>query len=63
MHFFIFQSKILPRSYIADFSAITFHAYGREIRVHGFSTLFSCFCYFCNLNRQDTTLLVLHIKQ
>jgi len=36
MRFFIFQSKILPRSYIADFSTITFYTYGREIRVHGF---------------------------
>lgn len=36
MRSFIFQSKILPRSYIAGFSTITFHSYGREIRVHGF---------------------------
>lgn len=36
MRFFIFQSKILPRSYIANFSTITFYTYGLEIRVHGF---------------------------
>ncbi len=36
MHFLFFQSEIILRSYIADFSTITFHAYGREIRVHGF---------------------------
>ena len=49
--------------FLAGFSTITFYVYGREIRVLGFSSLFSCFCYFCNLNRQDTTLLVFHLKQ
>ncbi|MBR6160957.1 MAG: hypothetical protein IKQ75_03720 [Bacteroidales bacterium] len=36
IRFFVFQSEIILKSYIAGFSTITFYAYGREIRVHGF---------------------------
>ncbi|MBQ3749952.1 MAG: hypothetical protein II865_01420 [Bacteroidales bacterium] len=36
IRFLIFQSEIILKSYIAGFSTITFYAYGREIRVHGF---------------------------